>query len=179
MRMLAALVLCWAASAGAAFAQAHVPSPQAQPEAIASVYACAQIHQDAQRLACYDAAVAHLQQAQEQGQVVAVDRQQAETIQRDAFGFHLPSLSRMLPSLRGAESGEVTNVHAAVSRVTGGPSEIHRFYLDNGQTWIQVEPGAVRNVQPGDTVTVQRAALGSFRLIGSRGGLGYRVRREE
>ena len=85
----------------------------------------------------------------------------------------------MLPNLRGAESAEVTSVHAAVTRLTGGLSDVHHFYLDNGQTWIQVEPGAIRNVQPGDTVTVQRAALGSFRLIGSRGGLGYRVRREE
>lgn len=179
MRAMLAVVLCWSACAGAALAQAQNSSAQGPPQAIASVYACAQIHEDAQRLACYDSAVAHLQQAQEQGQVVAVDRQQAETIQRDAFGFHLPSLSRMLPGLRGAESAEVTSVHASVARLTGGVSDVHRFILDNGQTWVQVEPGAVRNVQAGDNVTVQRAALGSFRLVGSRGGPGYRVRREE
>lgn len=156
-----------------AFAQTSAPTPQA----ITDVYACAQIQDDAQRLQCYDGAVGRLRQAESQGQVVAVDRSQAAEIERDSFGFHLPSLSRLLPNLEGGDR-EIDNVQMTVASVSANPLGYHTFVMQNGQVWVQVEPDSARNVRAGDTVTIQRAALGSFRLISSRGGAGHRVRRQ-
>ncbi len=158
---------------GAAFAQ----TPGSTPQALTDVYACAQMTDDAQRLQCYDSAVGRLQQAETQGQVVAVDRSQARDIERESFGFNLPSLSRLLPNLDGGDQ-PIDDVEMTVASVSESPLGYHTFTMAGGQVWVQVEPQEARNVRAGDTVTVHRAALGSYRLVSSRGGAGHRVRRQ-
>jgi len=172
MRALTVAVVLIGLAPAVALAQTPAPTPQV----LTDVYACAQIQDDAQRLACYDGAVGRLRQAETQGQVVAVDREQAREIERDSFGFHLPSLSRLLPNLEGSDR-EIDDVQMTVASVRVSPTGYHTFEMDNGQIWTQVEPQGARNVRAGDVVTIQRAALGSFRLISSRGGAGHRVRR--
>jgi hypothetical protein len=158
-------------------ASAQTPPAATTPQALSDVYACAQISDSAQRLACYDNAVGRLQQAETRGQVVAVDREQARTIERESFGFHLPSLSRILPNLEGGDR-EIDNIQMTVVGIRERAHGVHAFVMDDGQVWTQLEAQSVRNVRVGDTVTLQRAALASFRLVGSRGGAGHRVRRE-
>ena len=155
---------------------ANAQTPPATPQALTDVYACAQVQDDAQRLQCYDGAVGRLRQAETQGQVVAVDRAQAQEIERDSFGFSLPSLSRLMPNLEG-DRDVIDNVEMTVARVRVGPTGIHTFEMENGQVWTQLDPENARNVRAGDMVTIRRASLGSFRLISSRGGAGHRVRR--
>jgi hypothetical protein len=162
----------------ASTAAAQSNSATATPQALTDVYACAQMTDDAERLQCYDNAVGRLRQAESQGQVVAVDRDQAREIEQDSFGFHLPSLARLLPNLDGADQA-IDNVQMTVASVRTNPLGYHTFVMENGQSWVQVEPQRARNVRAGDVVTIERAALGSFRLISSRGGAGHRVRRQE
>jgi hypothetical protein len=166
-----------AAALAALVSAASAQTPAPTPQALTDVYACGQIQDDAQRLQCYDNAVGRLRQAETQGQVVAVDRAQADEIERDSFGFHLPSLARLLPNLEGSDR-EIDNIQMTVASVRASPTGYHTFEMENGQIWTQVEPQRARNVRPGDTVTIERAALGSFRLISSRGGAGHRVRRQ-
>jgi hypothetical protein len=159
---------------GAAIAQ----TPNATPQALTDVYACAQVQDDAQRLQCYDNAVGRLRQAESQGQVVAVDREQVRELERDSFGFNLPSISRLLmPNLGGSE-GPIEDVQMTVASIRVNPHGYHTFVMENGQVWTQVEPENARNVRVGDVVTIERAMLGSFRLISPRGGSGHRVRRQ-
>ncbi len=169
----------WIAAAALAgiVSGAHAQTPTPTPQALTDVYACAQIEDDAARLTCYDGAVGRLRQAESQGEVVAVDRAQAEELERDSFGFHLPSLSRMLPSL-GGDDAPIDSIEATVANVRRNPLGYHTFQLENGQVWEQVEPQNARNVRIGDTVSIERAAFGSYRLISSRGGAGHRVRRQ-
>jgi hypothetical protein len=151
-------------------------TPPSTAPALNDLYACAGIADDAARLACYDAATGRLRQAESQGQVAVVDRERARQLERESFGFQLPSLSRLL----GGGGGEraIENIQANVSRVRELANGYHSFVLDNGQVWTQIEPQGVRNVRAGDSVRIERAAMGSFRLISSRGGAGHRVRRE-
>jgi hypothetical protein len=172
MRTFLITAVAVAALAPTALAQ----TPAATPQALTDVYACAQVQDDAQRLQCYDGAVGRLRQAETQGQVVAVDRAQAQELERDSFGFHLPSLSRLVPNLEGGDR-EIDDVQMTVTRIRVSPHGYHTWEMENGQIWEQIEPEAARNVRVGDTVTIERAALGSFRLISSRGGAGHRVRR--
>lgn len=151
-------------------------SPAPTPQVLTDVYTCAQLQDDAQRLQCYDGAVGRLRQAETQGQVVAVDRAQAAEIERDSFGFHLPSLGRLLPNLEGGGE-EIDNVQMTVASIRRSPTGYHTFEMENGQTWTQVEPDSARNVRAGDVITIERASLGSFRLSPSRGGAAHRVRR--
>lgn len=146
------------------------------PESLSAAYRCAEIAEDAARLACYDQAINRLRQAESQGQIVAVDRAQAETIERDAFGFHLPSLSTLIPRFSGGEA-DIETVDMQVARVVELASGRHRFVMSNGQVWTQVDPQSVRNVRPGDNISVRRAALGSF-MLSPQHGAAHRVRRE-
>jgi hypothetical protein len=44
--------------------------------------------------------------------------------------------------------------------------------LDNGQVWMQADPNDDLRINPGDPVTIERAALGSYKLIvPKRGGM--------
>lgn len=60
-----------------------------------AIYACAETEDAAERLACYDAAVGTLQQAEARGEVTTISRSEVEAVERDAFGFNLPTLPRL------------------------------------------------------------------------------------
>jgi hypothetical protein len=161
--------------ASASIAAAQTSAPEA-PQILTDAFRCAEIQDDSQRLACYDSAVGRLRTAQTQGQIVAIDREQAESLDRESFGFTLPNLSRLLPRANG-ERGGIEEIQAQVVDVVGASRERRRFVLSNGQSWDQVEAQRAANVRVGDTVTIRNAALGTFMLSSSRGGAGHRVRR--
>ena len=173
MRMAIVAAACVLAGTAPAVAQTQ----NATPEPLSNVYACADIQQDAERLQCFDQAVGRLRQAQSAGQVVAVDTEQARAVEQEAFGFNLPPLSRLLPGLQDG-GDRVDNVQATVVRIRGAREGLAVFEMENGQVWTQVEPQPSRNVRVGDVVTIERGALGSFRLISPRGGMAHRVRRQ-
>jgi len=166
--------LCFIALAGAAMAQERDRTPQVLDE----VYACAEISGEAERLACYDGAVGRLRQATTEGNVVAVDRAAAQEIERDAFGFSLPSLPRIFG--RGGNEAAAVQIPdmdlqiASVVRRRNGPAT---FTMSNGQVWEQIDDENARNAREGGAVTIRRAALGSFLMSVEAGGPAIRVRR--
>ncbi len=181
MKNAIAAILCVSAlgfSAWPAFAQNREAETTATPAALERVYACAATASEAERLACYDSAVAALRGAQSSGEVVAIDRGNVERLQRDSFGFNVPSIANLLPRI-GHDDNVVRRVEMTVTRVSVGPSGRSTFYMSDGSVWTQVNADRVRNVRQGDTVTVERASLGSFLLSSPRGGMGHRIRRAE
>ncbi len=171
MRFLAVILVLLCAQA----VSAQTAAPPT-PEALASVYRCAEVQEDAARLACYDEAVGRLRQAETEGQIVALDRARVATLRRESFGFSLPNFARMIPNL-GARADEVERVEMQVDRIFGHADGRHSFVMTNGQTWTQVVSESASNVRPGDTVTIRQAALGSFMMSPQRGAA-HRVRRE-
>lgn len=161
------------------------PAAQGQsPEAIAKVYACSEVADAAARLACFDTAVAGMKAAESQGQFAAVDAAGVRQIEREAFGFSLPSLPRLaFPNLLGASGGAAEAERTAEMRMTiarVGRYDGHiAFVMDNGQTWIQVDSDGNRLARAGRAVTVKRAALGSYLMSVEAGGPAMRVRRAE
>jgi hypothetical protein len=70
-------------------------------------------------------------------------------------------------------------VESVTARVTNvGMTAYDRYVitLDNGQVWAQSETSTRAILAPGDTVTIKRAAMGSFKLSGPRS-VYWRVRR--
>jgi len=63
-----------------------------QPDELKAVYACKSISNAQERLACYDSSVGRFEAAQKSGEVVTVSKTAIERVERDAFGFNLPSL---------------------------------------------------------------------------------------
>jgi len=155
---------------GAAVAQTPPETP------LAPVFACADIASDQERLACYDRAVGEVRQATSAGRIVAVDREQAETLRRESFGLMLPSVFSLFSRPDGEEDSLDSNTYS-VAQILAHVDGRHTFVMGNGQRWTQVEPERSRNIRTGDDVTVRRAAAGSFMMIGTRGGSAHRVRR--
>ncbi len=178
----AALVL--AALAAPVLAQPQLPAP-ASPEVIQKVYACAATTDDAARLACYDAAVGALKTAESQGQFTAVDAAGVRQLEREAFGFSLPSLPRLtLPSFGRGEGGaapvqestaELGLTIARRGTFDGRPS----YVMNNGQVWVLVDTGDNRLARAGAAVTIKRAAVGSYLMKVEAGGAAVRVRRAQ
>jgi hypothetical protein len=174
MRFWLGLIL-FGLGCGAAWAE---PERGGTPEALTAVYQCAAIPTESERLTCYDAAVRRLRDAETQGDVVAVDRQQADQVRRESFGLSLPGLVNIFQG-NGHHFEPIDNVQMQVERIAGAGNGRSRFIMSNGQSWVQVEPRSAANVRAGDTITIHRGAFGSYFLTPARGGEGHRVRREE
>lgn len=70
---------------------AHAQSP-AQPNELQAVFACKTIPDPLERLACYDISVGRFEAAEKSGEVMTVSKTAVEKVERDAFGFNIPSL---------------------------------------------------------------------------------------
>ena len=159
----------------------------ATPDALDRVYACRSITDEVQRLSCYDAAVGNLQAAQNSGNLVAVDRQHAQEVDREAFGFQLPSLSRLFGSNSGTASANpsapqferIDNIQMTIASVTLRRNMPATFRMTNGQTWVQIDDEVARNVREGGSVTIVRASMGSYLMRVEAGGPAIRVRRQQ
>ncbi|MBY0569473.1 MAG: hypothetical protein K2P70_19345 [Hyphomonadaceae bacterium] len=170
---IASLAMLWTTASPAA-----AQDTATTPAALEAVYACANETDQARRLACYDSSVAALRGAQSSGDVVAIDRQNVEQMQRDSFGFNLPSISNLIPQI-GHEDNVVRSIDVTVTRMSLSPTGRTTFYMSDDTVWVQVNAERVRNVRVGDTVAIERASLGSFMLSSPRGGMGHRIRRQE
>ncbi len=178
---LAALLV----GAGTANAQQSPSSPGFRPPGVmAKVYACAEVAEPQARLACFDAEIAALKAAETSGQFTAVDAARARQIQRESFGFHLPSLPQLglAPSSRspeGAAQRDDLNSQAMkiarAGRFDGRPS----FIMENGQIWVVIDTADNRHAKAGANVTIRKAALGSFLMSVEAGGRALRVRRAQ
>jgi hypothetical protein len=183
MRTLFMSLVLTLACAGAAAAQQAPVAPQ-PPTVLSKVYACAAIADPQARLACFDAEVASLKTAESEGQFAAVDANRAQQIQRESFGFYLPSLPQLgLPRFRRAAEGGPAEESfdsqsmriARLGRFDGRDS----FVMENGQVWVQIDTEKNRKAEAGAAVTIRKASLGSFLMSVEAGGRAVRVRRAQ
>ncbi len=153
-----------------------------QPASTGAVYACASLGDDAERLACYDAAVGRLQAAEEAGEVTTVSRAEVEEVQKEAFGFSLPSLPKLaMPKFGGGDKdndGSLDSLTVAVAGIK--PSKVYglTITLESGQVWQQTDGRRVfysRKIGVKEA-TIKRAAFGSF-MIKLDGGVAFRAKR--
>lgn len=180
MRIALASLSFIALAVAPAWAQEQQPAPT--PGVLDQVYTCANIGEEAARLACYDAAVGRLRQAQTSGDLVAVDRQQARELEREAFGFSLPSLPRLFGSGgggHGPDQPDVAEMQLEIARVSHRRDGTAAFTMTNGQVWTQIDDENPRNARAGGRVTIRRAAMGSFLMSVEAGGPALRVRRTQ
>jgi hypothetical protein len=144
----------------ATLAQAPVP-----PEFVT----CSRIQKNSERLACYDRAVSYLSQPAEQ-----------QTLAPSAAASFGLQATVPQPAAAAAtedpESKEVSSITARVTEVTSDREGKKVMTLDNGQTWREVNKSGFVALEPGDEVTINRAALGSF-MMSVPNGRPLRVRR--
>jgi hypothetical protein len=171
---------------GAALILLLAPAAPAPAQTPAELFACAVIARDAERLACFDAAVASSsaearaasqKRAVESARIAAEEaaiaaaaakaKAEADAIalaaaKKAAFGAEgvtARGVERFAP-----EPGDVQEIDAKVTEVLVNRSQQNVFLLDNGMMWRQVDAGAIPNVRPDDEVKLSKVALGGYKL---------------
>lgn len=132
---------------------------------------CARMREDADRLACYDAAFgrpARTMEAIPAPAPIAVPS-------GEQFGFTPQKLERDA-AREGATSKQLAAITSEVSAVEQLRNGRFVATLANGQVWIQSETESRATVKAGDAVIIRRAALGSY-LLTTKAGIATRVRR--
>ena len=156
---------------GLALAQPKV----SQAPAVQAVVDCRKIGDGGQRLACFDAAAAKLDDAQAKGDLVSIDREQRRTLRRETFGFALPSLAIFDKGAGAVEdSSQTFKVDHAFTDREG------RWQIDlvGGGFWHQTDSNSLlRDPKPGSTALIKKGALGSFDMKVD-GQASIRVKRE-
>ena len=157
-------------------AAAPVPSAERRAEVFQQLVDCRKVADNTERLACYDKAAGALDQAEAKGDVVVVDREEARTVRRQAFGFTLPSISLFE---RGEKPEEIAT--AQTTLVSAHKAKTGRWVvkLDDGSTWSQVDATEIPiDPKAGDKVKIRKAAMGSYLMtIGNQREV--RVHRDE
>lgn len=137
--------------------------PEGRAQELQKLLDCRKIADNAQRLACFDAASAAFDQAEAKGDIVVVNREQARKVRRQAFGFTLPSMSLFE---RGEKAEEINHVQGTVAAVRQNGSGKWVIRLEDGAVWAQIDTNEI-NPDPhvGETVEIRRASLGSYMLV--------------
>ena len=120
---------------------------------------CVKIKRDNERLACYDRVAASIE--------AGTDSATASSPE-NMFGAHtaLAPNPQDPPESRREELQQITGKVISVGHSQGGLMELA---LDNDQVWRQQDDGTTLIIQTGDSVTISRASLGTFRITDKRG----------
>jgi len=152
-----------------------------EPVSTDAIYACAEITDDAQRLACYDDTVGRFEAAEIAGEVTTISKSEVKELSKESFGFSLPSLPRIMrPKSGDGELAALNKIELAVSSIERTRNNKILVTLENGQVWLQTDGKRIQfSKRLGvDAAVVQRAALGSFKMK-LDDGTAFRVKRLE
>jgi hypothetical protein len=188
MRSLLAVLGCGVVAA------AHLPAAEAQ-----DLKSCSTIDDDAARLACYDRLAGRSNEAATAGStpvaasaperavapsapaaataaaapVTAAAAAAAATAEQD---FGLTPAAKKAREPEAAEPARPESIERTIAAVARDGQDRFVVTLDDGQVWAQNEPKAGVHPRKGESVTISRAALGSYVLRSQRFG-SIRVRR--
>lgn len=139
---------------------------QAQQSLTDKLYACIGMTDAQARLACYDAAVGELKQAQSTGDVAVVSRADVQKAEKDQFGFSSPPQAAIIAGVNpAADEPELDNVKVTITGAAKRADGKFRFTLDNGQVWDQTDTVRVRMLPDAPFAgEIRKGALGSFFL---------------
>jgi len=140
-----------AALLGASFASAADVLPE-------HIKACISLRRDSERLACFDRAVVQIQNGTDAPPISA----------ENMFGANgdVTATEEAQREIKREELRQITGVVASLRHVDDG---MILLALDNGQVWRQQDRDVTLTIDTGDTVTVLRASLGTFRIADKRG----------
>src|SRR5690606_30656037 len=136
--------------------------PGQRAAAFEALMACREEAEDAKRLACYDAAAGRMGEAEKSGDIVVVDRAQAEATRREAFGFNIPGLSVFD---RGERSKPLESVSDVVAQARQGPDGKWLVELEGGAAWQQTDAAFLsKRPKAGSKAEIRKAPVGGFFL---------------
>lgn len=165
-RWLGLIAGCGLAAGAAGAASSTEP---AHP-ALSGLNKCAAVADSGLRAACYDAALSALTLAVQSGDVVIVQRKEAQAAQRSAFGLNLPALTIFDRS--GKDSAPLESVIGEAKRAYRDQFDKWVVVLTDGAVWRQIDSEAISPApRAGSQIEIRKAALGSYfmKIDGQRG----------
>lgn len=146
-----------------------------RPALLESLLACRAITATDARLACFDAATAAFDTAEQRGEVTVIDRDQARETRARLFGLDLAT-ANLFGRLRQDDPVAAIETTLASGRQDGRGQ--WTFVLADGAIWRQIDMERVTaRVAPGAAVRIRQGAVGSY-LLSVGGARSIRVRRE-
>ncbi len=147
---------------------------------VTALRACQAKTDPADRLACYDTAVASIVAASSEGEVRVVDREEVRQTRRKLFGFALPDLG-----IFGGRSDkedpeqeqEFTTLQTTIASVRQSAGT-YVIVTQEGAEWRLDElPTRLMKPKPGQPLEIRKGALSSYvlRINGQKGVKGRRV----
>lgn len=121
------------------------------------IEACLKLSRDAERLACYDRAVMALKSGE------SLDDATPENM------FGATTDLRKSPAADDIRRDELKQISGTVTSVRRGKDGMMVIELDNGQVWRQQDTDVHMMISSGDTVTIARASMGTFRIADKTG----------
>lgn len=107
--------------------------------------------------------------------VVIADREQVKEARRGLFGLSLPRIKLFGSgdNDQGANTNQIETTIASIRQLRGGKLVLS---LEDGAMWQQTEVKTMRSPREGQSITIKRAALGSF-IAKINGGRSFKVKR--
>jgi hypothetical protein len=135
----------------------------------------------AERLACYDTAVAAIVAASSEGEVRVVDREDVRQTRRKLFGFALPDLGIFGGDSDKEDPAQAEEFAALQTTIKGIRSTREGFILitAEGAEWeVDSVPARLMRPKIGEPLEIRKGALSSFfvRIDGQKGVKARRVR---
>ena len=147
---------------------------------VAALRACQGKTDPAERLACYDTAVAAMVSASSEGEVRIVDAEDVRQTRRKLFGFALPDLG-----IFGGNSDkddpdtaeEFTTLNTTITGVRASGQTLVVTTAEGAQWQLDELPARLMKPKAGQTLEIKKGALSSYflRINGQRGVKGRRV----
>jgi hypothetical protein len=154
---------------------------QGESSYVAALRACQSKTDPAERLACYDTAVAAMVSASSEGEVRVVDREEVREARRKLFGFTLPDLGIFGGKSDKEDPEQAEEFTTLVTTITGVRSTSGTYVLitEEGAEWqLDEVPARLMRPRVGESLEIKKGALSSYflRIDGQKGVKGRRVR---
>lgn len=134
----------------------------------------------AERLACYDTAVASIVSASSEGAVRVVDRKEVHETRRSLFGFALPDLDIFGKSDKDdpEQEKEFATLETTISSVRRTRDSYILITAEDAEWQLDNVPARLMPPKPGHSLEIRKGALSSYflRIDGQKGVKGRRVR---
>lgn len=148
---------------------------QRRPAAYEALLRCRAVTESAARLRCFDEAVAALESAAQQRELVMVDRTQIRETRRRLFGLDLPDLP-FFGNRDKEDREEARSIEGTITAVSS-QAGLWLVSLEGAGTWLQAD-GSRKGRRPnvGAKVKISKTMLGGYIMeVGDRPG--FRVKR--
>jgi hypothetical protein len=153
---------------GTAFASA-----KAAEQTTEALLACADESDNAQRLRCFDAVVVNLRKASPAPVATAPAASVAPSaVAAAAPASPAPTAEQKFGArgdIKPARHEDLSELNGTVTALGTKPHGELVVTLDNGQVWAEIATGSKVKLKTGDTVKIERGALGSYTLLAPNG----------